>query len=561
MRLNLKIEWIRELGNKVLAEEVTWGGADQWRSLEIERFKDADLDQLLVLMQKREEAGIQGAVAVKRKILTYRKLLLNANGVRISKLETLSAALRLLLEPLPNKWLFTENKDGYLVPWYVYDIQNFPFNKCNGCAAHTLVSLAAFRRGRKITNGIRYGQPDLGCTAGELLRKRGYFMETPEILSEYMKENRRYQALCGLTGEQFLAVGEGFEQDNTWLSNVEAMERDHQPARVVMDDKSNEVESHETGHPHISAQFWSNKKEQDGNENDESAIQLPLQPYVQVFNLNRHVFRAIHVGNLTEYVYDATLIDKLILPHDDKELILMLVSGASMLLEDIVKGKTGGIIVVCTGPPGCGKTLSAEVFSEEVKRPLYSVQCSQLGTNEQALEKKLNEVLERAQRWKAILLIDEADVYVHERGNDIQQNAIVGVFLRVLEYYRGILFMTSNRETVIDDAIMSRATAWIRYDIPDADRAIAIWQVLSKQYKAELRATDIKALAEKFSSISGRSIKNLLKLATLLSARKQEPVTVSSIEYVSRFLDLENATRDSRSRTAAQVGDRENHPQ
>jgi len=157
--------------------------------------------------------------------------------------------------------------------------------------------------------------------------------------------------------------------------------------------------------------------------------------------------------------------------------------------------------------------------------------------------------------------IDEADVYVHERGNDIQQNAIVGVFLRVLEYYRGILFMTSNRETVIDDAIMSRATAWIRYDIPDADRAIAIWQVLSKQYKAELRATDIKALAEKFSSISGRSIKNLLKLATLLSARKQEPVTVSSIEYVSRFLDLENATRDSRSRTAAQVGDRENHPQ
>ena len=561
MRLNLKIEWIRELGNKVLAEEVTWGGADQWRSLEIERFKDADLDQLLVLMQKREEAGIQGAVAVKRKILTYRKLLLNANGVRISKLETLSAAFKILIEPLPHKWLFTENKDGYLVPWYVYDIQNYPFDKRSGCAAHTKVSLAAFQRGRKITDTIRYEQHDLGHTACELLRKRGYFMETPEILGDYAEENRRYQAICGLTGEQFLAVGESFEQDSMWLSGMMAMERDQQPSRVVMDDKSDEGESREQGHTSISAQFWANKKEQDNSEGDESAAHLPIQPYVKIFNLNRHDFRVIHVGNLTEYVYDATLIDKLILPHDDKELILMLVSGASILLEDIVKGKTGGIIVVCTGPPGCGKTLSAEVFSEEVKRPLYSVQCSQLGTNEQALEKKLNEVLERAQRWKAILLIDEADVYVHERGNDIQQNAIVGVFLRVLEYYRGILFMTSNRETVIDDAIMSRATAWIRYDIPEADRAIAIWLVLLKQYKAELRATDIKALAEKFSSISGRSIKNLLKLATLLSARKQEPVTVSSIEYVSRFLDLENATRDSRSRTAAQVGDRENHPQ
>src|SRR6185295_19284784 len=104
----------------------------------------------------------------------------------------------------------------------------------------------------------------------------------------------------------------------------------------------------------------------------------------------------------------------------------------------IVAGKTGGTIVFCTGEPGTGKTLTGEVFSEVIKRPLYVVQCSQLGTDEEELEKQLKKVLRRAQRWGAILLIDEADVYVRERGDDIQQNAIVGVFLRVLEYYRGI---------------------------------------------------------------------------------------------------------------------------
>ncbi len=99
--------------------------------------------------------------------------------------------------------------------------------------------------------------------------------------------------------------------------------------------------------------------------------------------------------------------------------------------------------------------------------------------------------------------------------------------------------MTSNRETIIDDAIMSRATAWIRYDMPDAERARAIWKVLGTQYKAELSDGDIEKLVESFKGISGRSIKNLLKLGKLLAARKKQAVTVQSLVYVSQFLDLE----------------------
>lgn len=542
MKLNLKIEWIRKLKNKAVVEDYRWGSPDQWRSVDIEELEDADLELLLDLMEKHKD--VKGTVAVKQKISTYRKLLTDVKGVKISRLEPLVLAVKKLMEPSPHKWLFSESEDGYLLPWYVYNVEYHPDER-KGSIAYTDVSLAATQRGSKITKDLKYHVTDLGDNACELLRKKGYFVETPEIVEEYTKENLRYQAICGLTGEQFLAVGEGFDRNKYWSSNTVSMERDGLPAKVVMDDESDDGEGRERdSRESVTSRFWMDNKKRgdDGGEAVEnSVVDLPLQPYVKVFDLSKHCFVIMHVANLTRYQYDAELINKLVLPEERKELVSMLVEGADVALDDIVKGKTGGIIVICTGLPGTGKTLTAEVFSEQVKRPLYCVQCSQLGTNEQALEKELVTVLGRAQRWKAILLIDEADVYVHTRGNDIQQNAIVGVFLRVLEYYRGILFMTSNRETVIDDAIMSRATAWIRYDLPDRDRAIAIWKVLSTQYKIALTHKDFTRLVdtEKFKAISGRSIKNLLKLAKLRSSRKKEPVTVESIDYVSQFLDLE----------------------
>ena len=543
MKLNLKVEWLRKLKNKGVVEDHRWRSPEQWCAVEIEALEDGDLTLLLDLMEKHKD--VKGTVAVKQKINTYRKLLTDAKGVKITRLEPLVMAIKKLMEPTPHKWLFVENEDGHLVPWYVYNVEYHPPDERNGSPAKTEVSVAATKRGSKITKDINFHVTDLGDNANELLRKRGYFIETPEVVEEYTKENKRYQELCGLTGEQFLAVGEGFDKNEYWSSTTVSMERDQKAAKVVMDDESDEDESGRGEREHITSKFWTEDKKRrddDGGEADEnSVVDLPLQPYLKVFDLEKHCFVVIHVANLTEYIYDATLIDKLVLPEERKELVSMLVEGADVSLDDIVRGKTGGIIVICTGPPGTGKTLTAEVFSEQVKRPLYCVQCSQLGTDENELEKELKVVLNRAQRWKAILLIDEADVYVHSRGKDIQQNAIVGVWLRVLEYYRGILFMTSNRETIIDDAIMSRATAWIRYDIPDRARAVMIWQVLAAQYKVGLTAKDFEALVdmEKFQHISGRSIKNLLKLAKLRAARRNKPVSIESIDYVSQFLDLE----------------------
>jgi hypothetical protein len=54
----------------------------------------------------------------------------------------------------------------------------------------------------------------------------------------------------------------------------------------------------------------------------------------------------------------------------------------------------------------------------------------------------LREILEIASVWDAVVLIDEADIFLEKRTEeDIKRNALVGIFLRLLEYHQGVLFL------------------------------------------------------------------------------------------------------------------------
>jgi len=114
----------------------------------------------------------------------------------------------------------------------------------------------------------------------------------------------------------------------------------------------------------------------DGDEidGDEINVEVPLHPYVAVFDLSKHLRLRIHVNNLTEYVYDEKMDEKLVLPTELKELVKLLIEHKGTAFEDIVKGKGDGAVVLLTGKPGFGKTLTAEVYAESEKKPLYSVQ-------------------------------------------------------------------------------------------------------------------------------------------------------------------------------------------
>ena len=130
--------------------------------------------------------------------------------------------------------------------------------------------------------------------------------------------------------------------------------------------------------------------------------------------------------------------------------------------DDIIKGKGKGFIGLLSGSPGCGKTLTAEAVAEISKKPLYTVSAGELGVQPYEVDRQLTLILELSHKWDAVLLLDEADVFLQKRDNkDVMRNALVSIFLRQLEYFQGIMFLTTNRIADCDPAFESknRATA------------------------------------------------------------------------------------------------------
>ena len=77
-------------------------------------------------------------------------------------------------------------------------------------------------------------------------------------------------------------------------------------------------------------------------------------------------------------------------------------------------------MILVRGSTGVGKTLTAEVVSEYVKRPLYTISIGEIGVDLSRIENNLGTIFKRASRWNAILLLDEADIFLTRRDENIE---------------------------------------------------------------------------------------------------------------------------------------------
>ncbi len=143
-----------------------------------------------------------------------------------------------------------------------------------------------------------------------------------------------------------------------------------------------------------------------------------------------------------------------------------------------------------------------------------------LGTNAERLEENLLEITSLAQKWKAIILIDESDVYLAERSlQDVQRNALVSVFLRHLEYFQGIMFLTTNRVATFDAAFQSRIHFSIRFGDLGRDVKKKIWKTFLGKVKVEVNISEkeIDSLSDK--TINGRQVRRVDYSRPILTAR------------------------------------------
>jgi hypothetical protein len=95
--------------------------------------------------------------------------------------------------------------------------------------------------------------------------------------------------------------------------------------------------------------------------------------------------------------------------------------------------------------------------------------------------------------------------------------------------------MTTNRTDDVDDAILSRCIAVIRYDTPPPDAARQLWLTLSAQFGADIPAPLLEDLLVRYPTLSGRDIKELLKLVTRYCARKQLPLSADVFALCAMF--------------------------
>lgn len=118
---------------------------------------------------------------------------------------------------------------------------------------------------------------------------------------------------------------------------------------------------------------------------------------------------------ITPVEWNQAAFANLVLPPGRKDLLKSLVEAHHKQLnfDDFIKGKGHGLVVNMYGPPGVGKTFSAEATSEHVQRPLYVVGAGDLGTDPHTLDLALEKVFDLATAWKAIVLIDEVCIAYH----------------------------------------------------------------------------------------------------------------------------------------------------
>ena len=340
--------------------------------------------------------------------------------------------------------------------------------------------------------------------------------------------SKEYEEKLKLRGEQFLQYtqkdpqhryydGTSFYKYGYW-----SLDKTHVKGRVMIDP---------IGFNENNANYTVYRS----HETDSKSVTLwTCWPTLPAFCLTTMTWGEVHVDLLKDIVFNEQAFDRLVIEEDQKQLIRAIVENPFQY-QDLVEGKSMGSIFLLHGPPGVGKTSSAEAVAEVLKRPLYKFTSGQLGVTPTELHNNLNTNLKLAQRWHAVALIDEVDIYLERRSdNDIVRNAMVGIFLNLLEYYQGTLFLTTNRVKCFDEAFQSRISIALHYEEFNKERRSQVWKKHLHYAKLDHLLVDCDLLGS--FNLNGRQIGTCIRIA--ISLATSEGLKQPTYDHLKRVILL-----------------------
>lgn len=322
-------------------------------------------------------------------------------------------------------------------------------------------------------------------------------------------------------------------------------------------------------------EFLKNKQYMESRADDICFISAMLGGYA----LKNKMWMEFYIEDVEPMIWNDTAYSHLVYDDQQKDLVLSFVqnhnphhratSAASKAsssaltvsnstrpapLEDVIVGKGQGLIILLSGPPGTGKTLTAEAVADRTHRPLFYLQAEDLGISASDLGANIKRVFEMATDWNAVILLDEADVFMAERNpNDIRRNELVSIFLRELEYFRGIIFLTTNLYHTIDAAFRSRVSLHLLFQSLGREARETVWRkflqrlpelkdvgltqdeetnedVSSKEVALDTPLRDVDIYQLSLWQLNGREIKNAVRMVQSWCGHKGYAMTLDRLE-------------------------------
>lgn len=249
--------------------------------------------------------------------------------------------------------------------------------------------------------------------------------------------------------------------------------------------------------------------------------------------------------------------DDLVLPAPQRQTlqeIAMQVRQRLKVYEDwgfSARGKRGlGISALFAGQSGTGKTMAAEVLSQELRLDLYRIDLSQVVNKYIGeTEKNLSRIFDEAENGGAILFFDEADALFGKRSevhdsHDRYANIEISYLLQRMESYRGLAILATNMKSSLDSAFLRRIRFVVDFPFPDAAQRAEIWR---KIFPADTPTEGLNTARLARLSVAGGNIRNIALNAAFLAAGQSEPVRMSHLLRAARseYTKLEKQLTDA----------------
>jgi SpoVK/Ycf46/Vps4 family AAA+-type ATPase len=125
------------------------------------------------------------------------------------------------------------------------------------------------------------------------------------------------------------------------------------------------------------------------------------------------------------------------------------------------------------GPPGCGKTLCAEIFAAGLSLPLFVVKIDRLISSYLGeTAGNVRKIFEFARKQPCVLFFDEFDALARARDDSAEHNELRRVVNSLLLFIdriepKGFLIAATNLEQALDPAVGRRFNEVIWFEKPD----------------------------------------------------------------------------------------------